>query len=114
MQLSDIKPDECLEMSEELHKIFNAGGCNPTCHCCYNKIRPGDLFKLASVSAEQAEKGNNIILSTFKTNMPHEVMLCDKCSVDLMIQKARNRKFQQNNNFRRSGGCSIINGKIVP
>lgn len=60
------------------------------------------------------------ILSThdgvFKSSFPHDVMLCSKdgCTPDEMITKAVQNKRDRAPIAYRSGGCSIINGKIVP
>lgn len=124
MGLSDINPNEYTEMTEELRRIFVAGGCNPTCHCCNNSISVGQNFKLANVSEALIKKAENLEgRKVFASDKPHDVMMCfrTECSPKKMVddQIERLRKYKANDlsgwgNPVRRGGCSIIDGKIVP
>jgi hypothetical protein len=113
MDVNGIPTDTIITMTNEMHRSFIAGDCNPTCHCCNKGICVGDKYKLAHVSSEIASK----VYGVFKTTSDHEVMLCNKptCTPDQMIINYNNQK-EINNRVYRSGrgGCSIIDGKIVP
>jgi len=113
MNIEDIKPDELVTMDEVLHKIFNAGGCNPTCHCCYNRIAVGERFKLAHVNMNRIKETDGCRYRPFRSDEPHEVMLCGniECTPQKMVKKA---KESTERHRRAGGGCSIIKGKIVP
>ena len=50
MTVEQIPSDELVEMTELFHRAFNAGGCDPMCHCCFKMIKIGDNFKLATVT----------------------------------------------------------------
>jgi hypothetical protein len=118
------KADTLSIMTKELHHLFLVNGCNPTCHCCNNSIRIDAMFKLASVSEyiilkASALEGNPV----FKSSTPHDVMLCDnvKCTPYYMVKNRieqlkeyKAKGLSANGLPVRRGGCSIINGKIVP
>jgi hypothetical protein len=124
MELSNINPNEYTVMTEDLLMIFMAGGCNPTCHCCNSSIIVGQNFKLASVSQNLINKANNLDgRKVFASDKPHDVMICfrNECSPEKMVddQIERLRSYKVNGlsawgNPVRHGGCSIIDGKIVP
>ena len=48
--IESIPSDQLIEMTAQLHRIFNAGGCNPMCHCCMTMLDVGVQFKLGTVS----------------------------------------------------------------
>jgi len=111
-------------MSEDLHHLFFVNGCDPTCHCCRKKIAVNDKFKLATVSESliiQAKALDGYCV--FKGDIPHDVMLCgnEKCTPLNMVlnrinqlKSYKERGLTPYGNSPRTGGCSIINGKIVP
>jgi len=117
LEIGDIKPDTYVTMTDNLHRIFNVGGCDPTCHCCGVKLPVETQFVLAHVTKTQAQSGNAAIYGTFKVNDDHEVMLCNKCSVEQMILTAKQKvamiRTQSMIYHVRHGGCSIIDGKII-
>lgn len=49
MSVEEIPSNELVVMTDFLHRAFNAGGCDPTCHCCNKNIPAGDNFKLSTV-----------------------------------------------------------------
>ena len=119
--------DEITIMSQKLHDLFNSGGCNPTCHCCGHLIHVGNKFKLGHVSQELAENAELLPgRSVFKIAKEHDVMLCDNniCSPEYMVirHEREQEKFASEgrntwgsfSNPKSGGGCSIIDGKIVP
>ena len=118
--VNNLKSDESMIMTVDMHRAFKAAGCDPTCHCCNNKIPVGDYYKLASVSSDLAVYGNAVSAfesqQPFKTTEAHEVMLCAsiECTPDEMVKKYYAAKEEHIKSISyRSGGCSIINGKIV-
>lgn len=118
--VNDLKSNELMVMTRDMHRAFNAAGCDPACHCCNNKIPVGDYYKLASVSSALAVYGNAVSVfesqQPFKTTEAHEVMLCAsiKCTPDEMVKRRYKEKADRVRlTPYRSGGCSIINGKIV-
>jgi hypothetical protein len=49
MTIEEIPADEVTVMTADLHRLFNAAGCDPWCHCCHKKLKVGMNFKLATV-----------------------------------------------------------------
>lgn len=49
MKIEEIPSDQDILMTDLLHRAFNAGGCNPMCHCCEKMLPIGVDFKLATV-----------------------------------------------------------------
>lgn len=102
--VEQIPADETVVMTEFWHKAFNAAGCDPACHICYEKIAVGSKFKLATVKNAVAPKGTNN-----KTNITtKEVMLCDDCNVEKY-----NDKQEKIAKHESTLGCFRINGKII-
>ncbi len=120
MDITDLKPNTLLVMTTEMHRVFKAAGCDPTCHCCENKIPVGETYKLGSVSVELAVRGNRVSAfesrKPFKTEVAHEVMLCGniECTPEKMVAEAYRLKTERAAAARsRAGGCSVVDGKIV-
>jgi hypothetical protein len=114
--LSNLKPNTLLVMTVPLDKVFKSSGCIPTCHCCNTEIKVGAQFKLGSVSDETIQKAKSTSLSVFKSDVPHDVMLCSSkfCTPEEMITRAvRQKNLKELINRRIGGGCSIVDGKIV-
>jgi hypothetical protein len=114
--LSNLKPDTLLVMTRTLDRVFKSAGCIPTCHCCNSEIKVGAQFKLGTVSDETIQKAKSTSLAVFKSDVPHDVMLCssESCAPEEMITKAvRQKNLKEIINRRAGGGCSIVNGKIV-
>lgn len=114
----DIKPNVVYVMTDELHSLFVAGGCIPTCHCCGTRIPVGDNYKLGSVTLKNISDAEYLAERTtlFKAKEPHEVMLCglESCTANAMVDKAvDDHKRHIAWKIAKGGGCSIINGKIV-
>ncbi len=117
-----IPTDTLATMTVEMHHLFNVNGCNPTCHCCGNPIGVDTQYKLGSVSRKilvQASKLDGYAI--FKSKEPHDVMLCGnvKCTPEMMVlnhvAKLKSYKDAIYTDYGgRRGGCSIIDGKIVP
>ena len=122
MNINDLKIDTIINMTAEMHRIFIAGGCNPTCHCCNNKIKINEKYKLASVSSELINSAPEL----FRTLLEHEVMLCESvfCSPGKMVEnylytKSRridmHDRYNERETFKKTrAGCFIIDGIIVP
>lgn len=119
------KADELTLMSTELHRLFRAGGCDPTCHCCGIRISVGRYFKLGHVSEDLAIRASHMLGGqVFKTAKEHDVMLCSEkiCSPETMFVRHQQQldlyekegKTPWGGYPSRSGGCSIIDGKIIP
>ena len=122
MNINDLNKDTIITMTEEMHRVFNASGCDPTCHCCHEKIDIDEKYKLAHINANLIKSAP----SFFKTTEEHEVMLCNRftCTPSKMIEEylslgSRKVNMHDRYNERRTfktkrSGCFIINGKIVP
>ncbi len=124
MDINDLETDELITMTKEMHRAFNAVGCDPACHCCGVKIPVGEQYKFGHVTLQLAmeadrEFGPYEKFKPFKTDKGHEVMLCkdDLCTPEAMVLKAQEEKRRYYEKFEmpvaRRGGCSIINGKLV-
>lgn len=135
MNVEEIPSDELVGMTELFHRAFNAAGCNPACHCCYNKIPVGDNFKLATVRIVNTDYSDSARTARFFAkerldvingdiafhhrvdDVSREVMLCASCTVDLFqekqLSKAKKDVEEANNFVNSGGGCFRINGKIV-
>lgn len=118
MKIADILPDVVYCMSSDLHDLFVAGGCIPTCHCCDVKLSVGTNYKLGTVTEENINDA--LVLANtmrlFKATEPHEVMLCgaQECTADKMVKDAIERRRNKDGWGRsKGGGCSIVNGVIV-
>jgi len=74
MTLADIPADESLVLTEQIARLFRASDCEPSCHCCYETIEVGEIFKLA-------------------TNEGRDVMLCNKHNVKNLISQRRKDAF---------------------
>lgn len=48
-KVDDIPADEIIEMTDTFHRVFNAAGCDPMCHCCEKMIPVGCNFKLSTI-----------------------------------------------------------------
>lgn len=117
MEINDIKPDTIYVMTAGMYSIFIAGGCDPTCHCCRSKIPVGSEYKLGSVTEHlvtMAKESSKCVFYPFSVDRPHEVMLCGKpgCTAAVMVENAIKRKEYRARTY--TGGCSIVDGKIVP
>lgn len=137
MKVENIPPDEMVKMTKSLHRIFNAGGCNPACHCCYGLIEIGGMFKLSTIrevltqmkgsvnTSDSAFVKDRLSVIQHKkeakdtdhiSDTTKEVMLCEKCTPDLFHTKQLSTakkdvefriKYEQS-----GGGCFRVNGKI--
>lgn len=52
--------DELVVMTTEMHRLFNAGGCDPMCHCCFKPLPMGEKFKLSTITKMKGIKLNYI------------------------------------------------------
>lgn len=115
MSIEEIPSNEVIVMTSLMHRSFNAGGCDPMCHCCTNWIKVGDNFKLSTVNTFQRNTSNSgINFYTDANAVTKEVMLCDKCTAE-DVNKFSARKKKELSKYMKSvnGGCYRINGKIV-
>src|SRR5688500_7771339 len=99
--IEEIPADQLIEMTPLLHRLFNAGGCDPACHGCWNKIPVGEKFKLSTLKLAQST-GTGFELSESK-----EVMLCENCQPE-NVQENQNKKTEY-----KALGCFRVNGKIA-
>lgn len=117
-----IPADVMVPMTDELHRLFRAGGCDPTCHGCGRELPVGAEFKLAAVTKAHLAYAKKKYLASwiFRSSEPHEIMLCAKCTPTSMIdEKARARTaplkpYRAGEHAAWASGCSRIDGKIVP
>lgn len=103
MTIADIPSDELVVMTENLSRLFCAGGCKPACHGCGKKLAAGVSFKLSSIDV-----GKDVFPhDTRSHNVPEkkavDVMLCETCEPNLAIA----RKLQPGH------GCFRVDGKIA-
>ena len=121
-------PDELVLMSQESYDAFVSAGCIPECHCCAEKIHIGMYYRLATVSEQQAsqslEEIPDIRYRPFKVSKEHQVMIChrNECSTEKMLDDAislwQKIKRYQDAAYRipsshRTGGCFIVDGRVV-
>jgi hypothetical protein len=105
--VESIPSDEPIEMTPLLHRLFDAGGCYPACHGCWNPIQVGQSFKLASVNlAASVGAGTDKIYSETK-----EVMICTNCTVEDTQKNQDHVRTIAKENFEKFG-CYRVNGKI--
>lgn len=114
MSVEEIPSDQVIEMTDLLHRAFNAGGCDPICHCCVKELKVGLPFKLATVTTYSTESANSgINLMSPSLQVSREVMLCDTCTVEMMAKRNRKRRREYEKYRAAGGGCYRVNGKIV-
>ena len=82
MTLDDIKPNTTYSLTQGMDLLFRAANCAPRCHGCYEQIRLGDKFELA-------------------THEDNDVMLCDLCEVADLIRRERERQRKLRGGFSR-------------
>lgn len=126
MKVEEIPSDEIIVMTSEMHRLFNANGCNPMCHACKEMIPVGNRFHLGTIEkAKWKRVENNSYLTSYKIptgeTVSKEVMLCDNCTPET-YKYLENKMFEENEkeyqrlkrkHERNGGGCFRINGKIV-
>ena len=56
--LDDIPADVLITMTDELERLFRAGGCNPTCHVCNKRLAIGRHFTLMSLNKRDEMVGD--------------------------------------------------------
>jgi hypothetical protein len=105
MKIAQIPSNEPVVMTAEMHRLFNAGGCDPACHGCWKKLPTGTKFKLSTVKIAHSSPGNNK-RDKIKSK---EVMLCETCTPENVSERAM--KLAQTEGELL--GCFRINGKIV-
>lgn len=130
MGVEEIPADELVAMTDAWHRIFNAAGCNPMCHCCHKMILPQMLFKLSTIEKLPTKYFRSDTGYSIEANIPvedvdkeittKEVMLCDTCTPEMFLE---NQKEELKENLSRAknmlkkriqeGGCYRINGKII-
>lgn len=127
MNVEEIPSDELVIMDSEWHRVFNAAGCDPACHNCGKYIKVGDKFKLSTIKKlsssvwgwglENAIKLLKGLLKSFKwekevTIATKEVMLCNKCTPEIFLQK-QITSLEKEIVSRDRKGCFRVNGKII-
>lgn len=107
MSIEEIPADELIEMTDTWHRAFSAAGCNPACHGCWEHIKVGEKFKLATINAAVAigSTDRNTIISK-------EVMLCERCNPK-NVEKQDEEAIEKNRKNKEEKGCFRINGKII-
>lgn len=105
MTIDKIPSNELIVMTAEMHRLFNAGGCDPACHGCWNKLPVGSIFKLATVKVAHAKPGN----ASRKYIKSQEVMLCETCNPEDVSTRAKKIAKSESELL----GCFRVNGKIV-
>lgn len=121
-KVEDIPSNELVVMTKQFHNAFKTYDCDPACHCCWKKIKPSMLFKLATIQEvlchNPAQSIEEYIENYEEYKKSKEVMLCEKCTPELFDKKQkrelRKTKVRMDNNPSRSTlGCFRINGKII-
>lgn len=132
MSIEEIPSNELVVMTDFWHRAFNIAGCDPMCHCCYNKIPIDTKFRLATViplskpvyeghswSYQQRLKEGHVPKES-TTVAPFweeskEVMLCDKCTAEMFREKELKYWNKEVERISKppEGGCFRIKGKIV-
>lgn len=127
MTVEEIPSDKLVIMNSEWHRMFNAAGCDPACHNCGKFIKGGNEFKLSTIKKlsssvwgwglENAIKLLKGVLNKFKwerevTVATKEVMLCDKCTPQMFLNK-QITSLEKDIAERDRKGCFRINGKII-
>lgn len=117
MKVEEIPADINILMTAHLHRVFNAGGCNPMCHAC-KKLLPVDVeFKLAtitpSVAALSYKYSPGEPKRILKTLESREVMLCATCTAeDYNKVSLEDAKKGVEDAGTVHQGCFRVNGKI--
>ena len=118
MSVEEIPSDINILMTAHLHRVFNAGGCDPMCHAC-KKLLPVDTeFKLAtitpSVAAPSYKYGPGEPKRVLETLKSREVMLCGTCNAEdfnrASLEGAKKGVEEAGNHHY---GCFRVDGKIV-
>ena len=83
MTLDDIQPNETLQLTAQIARLFKLAGCDPTCHCCREEIVVGDFFKLQTYNVQR---------TTNTTIERHErdIMLCADCDTIKLAAREKN------------------------
>lgn len=126
MKIEEIPPDEIVEMTPIFHRLFNAVGCNPMCHCCKKMLPIGVNFRLGTVekmnyhySSGNPRQSMRMIKDEITNSK--EVMLCSTCTAET-YKYYQEKMFEENKeeflrreaeHKERGGGCFRVNGKIV-
>lgn len=105
MSIKEIPSDQLVIMTAEMHRLFNAGGCDPACHGCWKKLPPGSHFKLSTIKMAHSIPGN----SKREHIKSKEVMLCEKCNPKDVSERAETVAKSESELL----GCFRINGQIV-
>jgi hypothetical protein len=50
MKVEEIPSNEIVIMNPDMHRLFNAGGCDPMCHCCFRSLKVNEKFKLSTIT----------------------------------------------------------------
>lgn len=127
MTVEEIPSDKLIEMNETFHRIFNAAGCNPKCHNCHSFIPVGNQFKLSTIPVVPSVWGwgledgikllkglvKSIIWAGKQVRQTKEVMLCDKCTPQMFVDRHEEIMLKEIADRDAPGGCFRVNGKIV-
>lgn len=122
MTIEEIPADQVVIMNEYWHRAFNAAGCDPACHCCWNKIQIGVPFKLGTVQTIPGISTNypNTLQEAIDTydevSTSKEVMLCEKCTPEMFserVKKDLKRRIKEHENRPSTQGCFRVGGKII-
>ena len=90
LMIDKIPADEDTILTTLLKRAFQYHSCNPACHCCGNDINVGEIFKLASIEAEEPWNKGNF----------YDHMLCRNCTAQDYIDKQALRRTERE---RRAG-----------
>lgn len=121
MSIEEIPADQVVVMTDQLHRSFQANGCNPCCHSCGAWIKPNELFQLVTRKSRthypRKEDGR---VSTHRNYVENgelasvEIMICNNCDPDDFEKRQyEDSKLFKERQKKYSGGCYRINGKIV-
>jgi hypothetical protein len=65
MKVEEIPSDKIVVMTAEMHRLFNAGGCDPMCHCCFKPLKVSEEFKLSTITELVIDEENPLdVIST--------------------------------------------------
>lgn len=109
-------------MTEFWHRAFVSAGCDPACHCCWDKISIGSKFKLSTIKKMPIIPNGHFWkegLDNYDDKVENkEVMLCHKCTPGKFDKKQRSDLKKAVDSFesfpnKQNLGCFRVNGKIV-
>ena len=113
-----------VDMTDEMHRAFVAGGCDPECHTCRCKIAVGDTFGLV-VAARYGDSKVEVMTCTVCAYRPLKQVDVHRARMeidpvykeDFEEQQRRETAFNKDRLRQqfggRPGGAYLVDGRIV-